>query len=303
MTLSRPKNFLSPWILAARPKTLPAAIAPVLIGIGISFFFGKLSLPAVLAALLCSIFIQIGTNYINDVVDFTRGHDTTERLGPLRVTQAGLLSPAQVWVGGITAFGLAAAAGLYLALIAGWPVILIGGASILAGISYSAGPYPLVNTGLADLFVLIFFGWVAVIGTVYVLTHSIAIEAWLGGLGAGVLTVNILVVNNIRDIVSDRAAGRKNIPVRFGRHGGEMEYLIMLVIAYLVPLTLLVRTGWQIWMLLPYVTLPAAVHNYRQLKHSPGGKHLNLALAQTAQLLFLYSLAMAAGFVFSRLLG
>ncbi|MCC6147127.1 MAG: 1,4-dihydroxy-2-naphthoate polyprenyltransferase [Anaerolineaceae bacterium] len=303
MTLGSLKDFLSPWVLAARPKTLPAAVAPVFIGIGISFFFGKLSLPAILAALLCSIFIQIGTNYINDVVDFTRGHDTTERLGPLRVTQAGLLSPTQVWIGGITAFSLAAAAGLYLALIAGWPVILIGAASILAGIVYSAGPYPLVNTGVADLFVLIFFGWVAVIGTVYVLTRSVPIEAWLGGLGAGVLTVNILVINNIRDIISDRAAGRKNIPVRFGRRGGEIEYLIMLVIAYLIPLTLAVHTEWRAWMLLPYVTLPVAIHNYQELKHSPGGKHLNLALAQTAQLLFLYSLAMAAGFVLNRLLG
>lgn len=294
------KNVLHPWILAARPKTLPAAISPVLIGIGISIFFGRFHLGAVLAALTCAIFIQIATNYINDVVDFTKGHDQSDRLGHLRVTQAGLLSPKQVWVGGITAFGIAIAAGIYLATIAGWSVIVIGAACILAGIAYSAGPMPLVNIGLADLFVLMFFGWAAVIGTVFVITLSVPLEAWLGGLAAGVLTMNILVVNNIRDIVSDRRAGRKNIPVIYGRRGGEIEYLIMLGIAYLTPLILFLIMGWQPWILLTYLTLPSAVKTYRELHTTPDGILLNIQLAKTAQLLFLYSCAMMAGFILSR---
>ncbi|NPV77158.1 MAG: 1,4-dihydroxy-2-naphthoate polyprenyltransferase [Anaerolineae bacterium] len=297
------KKTLQPWILAARPRTLPAAISPILIGIGISVFLGRFHLGAALAALICAICIQIGTNYINDVVDFTRGHDQSDRLGPLRVTQAGLLSPKQVWGGGIAAFGLAIAAGLYLAVVAGWPVILIGAACILAGIAYSAGPIPLVNTGLADLFVLIFFGWAAVNGTVFVLTLSVPIEAWLGGLAAGVLTVNILVVNNIRDIISDQRAGRKNIPVIYGRRGGEIEYLIMLGIAYLMPLALFLVMDWQPWILLTYLTLPAAIKAYLELHKTPDGKLLNVQLAKTARLLFLYSLAMAGGFVLSRWLG
>jgi len=293
-------HALQPWVLAARPKTLPAAISPILIGIGISVYLGRFHLGAALAAMACAVFIQIGTNYTNDVVDFTRGHDQSDRLGPLRVTQAGLLTPKQVWGGGIAAFGLAAAAGLYLTVIAGWPVILIGAASILAGLAYSAGPVPLVNTGLADLFVLIFFGWTAVVGTVFVITLSIPIESWLGGLAAGVLTVNILVVNNIRDIVSDRRAGRRNIPVIYGRQGGEIEYLIMMGIAYLTPLALCLIMGWQPWILLTYLTLPAAVKTYKELRKTPDGKLLNIQLAKTAQLLFLYSLAMAVGFMLSR---
>lgn len=291
---------LQPWVLAARPKTLPAAISPILIGIGISVYLGHFHIGAAIAALMCAVFIQIGTNYANDVVDFTRGHDQSDRLGPLRVTQAGLLTPKQVWGGGIAAFGLAVAAGLYLTVIAGWPVILIGAASILAGLAYSAGPVPLVNTGLADLFVLIFFGWTAVVGTVFVITLSVPIEAWLGGLAAGVLTVNILVVNNIRDIVSDRRAGRKNIPVLYGRQGGEIEYLIMLGVAYLTPLALFLIMGWQPCILLTYLTLPTAVKTYKELRKTPDGKLLNIQLAKTAQMLFLYSLAMAAGFMLSR---
>lgn len=301
--IQKVQNSLQPWILGARPKTLPAAISPILIGIGISIYYRHYRLGPSLAALICAIFIQIGTNYVNDVVDYLNGHDQSDRLGPLRVTQAGLLSPKQVIFGVILAYCIAAAAGLYLATVAGWVVLIIGAACMLAGLAYSTGPWPLVNNGLADLFVLVFFGFVAVVSTVFVITLSIPVEAWLGGLAAGVLTVNILVVNNIRDIKSDRRAGRKNIPVLYGRQAGEIEYSIMLVIAYLVPAVLFVVMGFQPWALLTFITLPLAIRNYQELRKTPDGKLLNIQLAKTAQILFIYSITMAAGFSLSFLLG
>ncbi len=296
-------NPIQPWILAARPKTLPAAISPILIGIGISIYYDHFKIGPALAALICAVFIQIGTNFVNDVVDFMHGHDQSDRLGPLRVTQAGLLSPKQVIGGGIAAFCVACAAGLYLASVAGWIVILIGAACILAGMAYSTGPAPLVNNGLADLFVLIFFGFVAVVSSVFVITLSIPIESWFGGLAAGVLTVNILVVNNVRDIASDKRAGRKNIPVRYGRRAGEIEYLVMQVTAYLVPAVLFVVMGFQPWGLFTYLTLPAAIRDNRNFRKTPDGKQLNLQLAKTGQLLFFYSLSMTAGFILARFAG
>ena len=304
MNLNKPsKNTLQPWILGARPKTLPAAISPVVIGIGISIYYHAFRPSPAIAALICAVFIQIGTNFTNDVVDFLHGHDQADRLGPVRVTQAGLLTPRQVIGGAVTAFSLAALAGLYLAITSGWIVILIGAACILAGLAYSTGPFPLVENGLADLVVLVFFGFVAVVSTVYVITLSLPVESWLGGLAAGVLTVNILVVNNVRDIVSDKRAGRKNIAVLFGRRAGETEYRIMQIIAYLVPIALFFVMGFQPWILVTYLTLPAAIRDYQNFRKTPSGKELNLQLGKTGQLLFFYGLAMTAGFILARFAG
>ncbi|NPV56057.1 MAG: 1,4-dihydroxy-2-naphthoate polyprenyltransferase [Anaerolineae bacterium] len=296
-------NSFQPWILGARPKTLPAAISPILIGIGIAVYYNSFRLAPALAALVCAIFIQIGTNYVNDVVDYLNGHDQTDRLGPLRVTQAGLLSSKQVIFGAVASFGVAIIAGLYLATVAGWIVLIIGAACILAGLAYSTGPAPLINNGLADLFVLVFFGFVAVVSTVFVITAFIPPESWLGGLAAGALSVNILVVNNIRDVVSDKRAGRKNIPVLYGRRAGEKEYLVMLAIAYLVPLAMFFILHLQPWVLVTYLTLPVAIKNFRELKRTPDGKLLNLQLAKTAQMVFVYSAVMTGGFLLGRFLG
>ena len=180
------------WVLGARPRTLPAASSPVLIGWGAALGLGQFRLMPALAALLCALLIQIAANLINDVVDFQKGTDTAERLGPLRVTQAGLLTPRQVWVGIAVIIGLAALTGLYLAFTAGPVVLIIGAACLLGAFAYTTGPFPLAKNGLGDLFALLFFGLVGVCGTVFVLVGKVPASAWWGGLGAGVQITNIL---------------------------------------------------------------------------------------------------------------
>jgi len=289
--------YIQRWWLGIRPRTLPAAIAPVLVGWGIVIGTKSSSfkiLPA-LVILFCSLLIQIGTNLVNDVVDFEKGIDTQERQGPTRVTQAGLLTPSQVRIGISITFGLAVVAGIYLFIIAGWPVLVIGAASILAGISYSTGPFPLAHNGLGDLFVLIFFGFVAVCGTVYVLCGSIPVIAWLSGFAVGGLTVNILVVNNIRDIETDRSAGRKTIPVVFGRLAAEIEYGIFFAVAFLMPEFLLLYHLSQIWILIPLVFLQYGFGVVRLMLSAKEGPMFNKALAKTSQLLLFFSILYAIG--------
>ncbi|HMD89041.1 MAG TPA: 1,4-dihydroxy-2-naphthoate polyprenyltransferase [Anaerolineaceae bacterium] len=290
-------SYIHRWWLGIRPRTLPAAIAPVLVGWGIVIGTNSSSFkifPA-LVILFCSVLIQIGTNLVNDVVDFEKGIDTQERQGPTRVTQSGLLTPSQVRAGVAITFGLAAAAGIYLFSIAGWPVLIIGAASILAGISYSTGPFPLAHNGLGDLFVLIFFGFVAVCGTVFVLYGSIPLIAWLSGLAIGGLTVNILVVNNIRDIETDRKSGRRTIPVVFGRLTAEIEYGIFFAIAFLMPEFLLLFHLSQIWILITLVSLQYGFGVVRTMLSAKEGPMYNKALAKTGQLLLYYSILYAIG--------
>jgi 1,4-dihydroxy-2-naphthoate octaprenyltransferase len=194
---------------------------------------------------------------------------------------------------------LAVLAGVYLTWIAGWPVIVIGLASLLAGAAYTAGPLPLAYNGLGDLFVMIFFGFVAVVGTVFVVSGQVPQAAWWVGAAVGALTVNILVVNNIRDIETDRRARRRNIPVVFGRKIAEWEYALMLGLAFTVPLLLLIR-GLSSWpVLLVFLTLPQGVKLLNTLRSGLEGPPLNRVLGQTAQLLFWYSLLLAAGLFLS----
>jgi len=294
-------NTIQTWIAAARPKTLPASISPVLVGIGIAL---KLHIfhPLTTVVILCvAILIQVSANLINDVIDFQHGTDTSARMGPLRVTQARLLTPHQVWKGVMIVLGITLLCGVYLATIAGLPVIIIGLACIIAAFAYSAGPAPLARYGLGDLFALVFFGLTAVCGTTYILTGRLPFSAWLGGLGAGVLVTNILVVNNVRDIESDRQAGRTNIPIRFGRQGGELEYTLMQAVAYLVPAAVLVFHLSSTWVLLTYLSLPGAIILNHKFRITPTGKGLNEILARTAQILLFYSFLLSLGFAFSAL--
>jgi 1,4-dihydroxy-2-naphthoate octaprenyltransferase len=291
-------TFFQRWWLAIRPKTLPAAIAPVILGWSIAYTTGRFNLLAALAALLIALLIQIGTNLVNDVVDFSRGADTEERTGPTRVTQTGLLTSRQVWIGVILSFGLAAMIGVYLVFIAGWPALIIGAASLLAGLAYTAGPFPLAYNGLGDLFVLIFFGYAAVGGTVFVTAGSLPHLTWFGATGTGVLTVNILVVNNIRDIETDRAAGRKNLPVVFGRRTAEWQYGLMLVIAYAIPFILVCKQLGSSWVLLPLITFPQGIKIWGTLRGGLSGKALNPMLGATAQVLLRYCVLLAIGLLF-----
>jgi 1,4-dihydroxy-2-naphthoate octaprenyltransferase len=288
-------SFTQRWVLAIRPKTLTAAVAPVILGWSIAAHTGSFSWGPALAALIASLMIQIGTNLVNDVVDFSKGADTEARTGPTRVTQTGLLTPKQVWLGVWFTFGIAALVGFYLIWHSGWIVLWIGLASLTAGILYTAGPYSLAYIGLGDLFVMIFFGFVAVCGTVFVSAGSLPALAWFGAAAAGALTVNILVVNNIRDIDTDRQAGRRNLAIVFGRKAAAWEYGVMLVLAYAVPPVLVCKDLAPVWVLVSLLSLPRGIKLWSILRGDMAGKALNPILGQTAQLLLVYCLLFGSG--------
>lgn len=249
-----------------------------------------------LAALLAALLLQIGSNLANDVFDFKKGADTAGRLGPLRVTQAGLLTPNQVMTGMALVFGLAALIGLYLIWVGGWPIVVIGLAAIVSAIAYTGGPFPLGYYGLGDLFVFIFFGLAAVIGTYYVQAGSVSPLAVWAAVPVGLLVVNILVVNNLRDLDTDRAAGKKTLAVRLGRRGAQAEYLLLLALAYFIPLLLWLLKLTPVWVLLACFSLPAARRPVRLIL-TEQGRSLNQALAGTARLALIYALLFSVGLV------
>ncbi len=282
------------WVTAARPKTLGAAIAPVLVGTAMALEAGVLHVPAALCALLGAVFIQIGTNFSNDYVDFLKGADTEDRKGPLRVTQAGWVTPQAMKTATIIAFGLAVLAGLYLIWRGGWPILLVGLVSIACGVLYTAGRYSLAYLGLADLFVLVFFGPVAVGGTYYVQALHVSPQVLLMGLGPGLLAVAILLVNNIRDVQEDRAAGKKTLIVRLGRRFGVGLYGLCVLGALAVVLTLVWQTGrW--WALATLLALPLAVPIVRKLAREENAFALNPLLGATGRLLLIYSVLFCIG--------
>jgi 1,4-dihydroxy-2-naphthoate polyprenyltransferase len=286
------------WWLAARPKTLPASLAGVVTGIAVALWEGRFRPFPALAALLVGLLLQIGSNLANDVFDFERGADTSGRHGPLRVTQAGLLTPAQVKRGMWVVFGLAGLLGVYLAWVAGWPVILIGVAAIASAIAYTGGPFPLGYYGLGDLFVFLFFGVAAVAGTYFVQAKMVSPAAWWMSVPIGLLVVDILVVNNLRDIDTDRAAGKFTLAVRFGAVGTRRQYLVCIAAAYLlIPLL-----AWSKVIppaaLLTWLSLPLAWRVTRTV-FTQGGRLLNPALANTGQLALVYSLLFLTGMLVS----
>jgi 1,4-dihydroxy-2-naphthoate octaprenyltransferase len=283
-----------PWLLAARPKTLPASAAPVLLGSACAFAAGSFRLGPALAALAGALLIQIGTNYANDVGDFERGTDTNTRVGPTRVTQAGLLSPRAVKIGAAVVFGAAALIGVYLTAVAGWPVLVIGAASILAGLAYTAGPFPLSHRGWGEPFVLVFFGFVAVAGTAYVQALQVPPSAWWGGLIAGAFSTAILVVNNTRDHATDRAAGRGTIPARFGKRAGVVELAVFLVLGYLGTIGMVIAQTAPPHVLLACATAPLAFGIARTVASSDDGPTLNKVLARTGALLLLHAVLLSA---------
>lgn len=288
------------WWLAIRPRTLPAASSPVLLGLAIALGEGEFHILPGLVTLVCALLLQILANLVNDVADFQKGTDTSGRLGPTRVTQSGLLTPRQVWLGAGVVGLLAAAGGGYLAWVGGWPILAVGAASILLAVLYTVGPYALEDFGLGDLFALLFFGLVAVGGTVYIQLGRLTPLSWMGGLGAGALVTAVLVVNNVRDIESDRRAGRKNIPVLWGRKAGEMEYAAMLLLAGLVPV-ITWAAGWaNAWVLLPLLSLPRAYYLLKQMRSLPAGPGFNRLLAQTAQYVLIYCALFGAGVLLAK---
>ena len=280
------------WILAARPATLTAAFVPVAVGTAVAWAEGGVRWGAALAALVGAFLLQIGTNFANDLFDHEKGADTEERVGPVRAAQAGLLTTAQLRRGTVLAFVAATLVGLYLAWVAGPLVVVLGLLAIASGIAYTGGPYPLGYHGLGDVFVMLFFGFVAVAGTAFVQLGSIPPLAWWASIPVGSLATAILVVNNVRDRETDVRAGKRTLAVRFGRRAGVAEYMLLLIAAYLVPAALAWRCA-DPWQLLPWLTLPWALVLTRQLLRLEGGA-LNATLAGTARLLLVHGVLFAA---------
>lgn len=295
-----PVSRLSVWILAARPKTLWASVAPVIVGTSVAFRDGLVHWPSALAALLGAILIQIGTNLANDLFDHQRGTDTPDRLGPLRVTQSGLATPTQVRNAMILIFSLSFLVGIYLVSRGGWPIVWVGVLSIAAAILYTGGPYPFGYYGWGDFFVFIFFGPVAVVGTYFVQAHSTTQSVWLSSIPMGCLATAILVINNLRDIDTDRRAGKKTLAVRLGRFKSVGEYTFMLLVAIAVPLVMVLLGIATIWLLVSSIVIvafvPMILKSLRsQVEPMKSGVILNDLLARTARAKLVYAIAFAVG--------
>jgi len=282
------------WVGAARLRTLPAAVVPVAVGTAVARAAGAIAWGPALAALAGSLAIQIGTNFANDVFDAERGADGPDRIGPVRAVSAGLISAAAMKRAMGIAFAVAAAFGAYLAWVGGWPIVVLGLASIASGIAYTGGPWPLGYHGLGDVFVLGFFGFAAVCGTAYVqLGHVPALAVW-ASIPVGALATAILVVNNLRDRATDVRAGKRTLAVRLGPRATLAEYAALLVLAYAVPLALALGGG-RAWVALPLATAPLALARLRDLAGATGAAAFNGCLAATAQLLLLHGALFAAG--------
>lgn len=281
--------------MAARPRTLPAAVAPVLVGTALAWSEGSLDWLAFAAALLGALFIQVGTNLSNDYSDARRGADTEERLGPVRVTAGGLVPPRQVLIATYASFGLAVLFGIYLIAVAGPVLLLIGAASILAGVLYTGGPRPYGYEGLGEVFVFTFFGLVAVTGSYYVQRLSLEWEAFALAVPVGLLASAILVVNNVRDLDTDRQAGKRTLAVRLGRERTRHLFTAMIALAYATALVPWLFGSLGPWVLLILLTLPIAIPLVRTVSTHSDGPTLNEALARTGMLEFAFCVLLSAG--------
>lgn len=287
----------NPWIIAFRPKTLPAAVAPVLIATAMAYGHGLHDLTMAVLAAFAALTIQIGTNLANDYFDFIKGADTPERVGPTRVTQAGLIAPSHMCNAMVVVFALSGLTCLALVAHAGWVIAIIGVVSILSGIFYTAGPRPLGYLGLGEVFVLVFFGPVAVAGTYYVQALEFNWAVVLAGLAPGFLSVAILAVNNLRDRETDRRVHKNTLAVRFGKEFAVYEYMVSVVIAGLVPVAVFALTGEQPWSLMASSILFFALPVFKTVLTQQDGPSLNGALASTGKLLLFYSVIYSIGWI------
>ncbi len=294
--MSDNSRALHNWMLAIRPRTLPAALAPVAIGSAVALAENAFRLLPALASLAGALLLQIAVNLANDYFDFKSGVDTAERLGPVRVTQSGLIAPAAVRGAMLATLAAAALVGIYLVGVGGWPIVLIGLASLGGVLGYSGGPYPLASRGLGDLCVFVFFGPVAVIGTHYVQALAFSATAMVMSLPPGLLITAVLVVNNLRDIDTDRAAGKRTLAVMIGASRTRCEYAVLVGLAYLTPAIAFLAGRYPATILLPLLTLPLAARCTR-LIFTADGRDLNDGLGRTAMLALVFSLLLAAGLV------
>lgn len=284
------------WVEAARPKTLPAAIIPVLLGTALAEAHQTEDYGRAAVCLIFALLVQIGTNFANDYFDFVQGADTPARVGPRRAVAAGLVTPAQMRNATWLVFALAFAVGLLLVRDGGWMLLPIGVVSILCGLAYTGGPYPLAYNGLGDLFVFIFFGLVAVGATFYVQVHALTADVWLVAAAAGLLAANILVVNNYRDAETDARAGKRTLVVRWGKQAAVVQYVGSMLVALAVPPVLL-KLGYHWPVLLPLLLLPGAVIYTRRLAGSREPAQQIELLGSTARFLAAFGLLLSAGLV------
>jgi 1,4-dihydroxy-2-naphthoate polyprenyltransferase len=283
-------------MLAIRVPTLSAAVVPVLVGTALAMRDYRAS-PLIFAVTLCAaLLIQIGTNLTNDLFDFQKGADTGARLGPVRVVQAGLLSQKQVAAAGVISFGAAMLLGVYLVKVGGWPILAAGLAAVASGIAYTGGPWPLGYHGLGDVFVFVFFGVVAVVGTFYLQSGVVTGAALTASFPVAMLVTAILVVNNLRDIDTDRKAGKRTLAVRFGREATRLQYSILVLGAYLIAVAMWLGRANSAWVILPWLTLPLGIRLVRAVWRDEGAA-LNAVLRQTAALHLAFGVLLAAGFL------
>ena len=281
--------------MAARPRTLPAAVAPVLVGTSLAIRYGTFHPLAFIAALLGAMLIQVGTNLSNDYSDARRGADTDERIGPVRVTAGGLVPPRQVLVATYLTFGAAVLCGVYLIAVAGWALLAVGAASILAGVLYTGGPRPYGYEGLGEVFVFLFFGIVAVAGSYFVQRHNLPWEAFVLAVPVGLLIAGILVVNNIRDIDTDRRAGKRTLAVRLGRERARVLFAAIIAVAFVSSWVPWFAGALSPWLFLTAAATPLAVGVVQTVRTHSDGPSLNGALARSAQLALLFCLLLCAG--------
>ncbi len=284
------------WFLAIRPKTLTAALIPIGVGFSLSYLWEGQVRPGLTFLALCSaLLIQIGTNFINDALDFKKGADTAERMGPQRATQSGWISPVRVWWGGIFCFFLATVFALPLVLAAGWPLILIGILSLMAGYAYTGGPYPLAYVGLGDLFVLIFFGWVAVGGIYFLNTGHWSLPAFVAGSQIGLLATVLIAINNFRDARTDRKVHKRTLAVRWGAVFSRYEIAVLAFLPFLGGIYWLMH-GFTWAAFLPLLSLPLAIRLVRRIFGTEPGPVYNQFLAQSAALHLLFGILLSWGF-------
>jgi 1,4-dihydroxy-2-naphthoate octaprenyltransferase len=291
------KSNIIIWLEAARPKTLWASVAPVVIGVAMAYADGGLDLLVAILTLLSAMMIQIGTNYANDYYDYKKGADTTERIGPVRATAAGLVKPVVMRRAFVIAFTISVLTGLYLIGHGGWPILIVGVLSILLGILYTGGPFPIGYKGLADGFVLLFFGPVAVGGTYYLQMLDINLNVILAGLSPGLISMALLSVNNLRDIHTDKKAGKKTLAVRFGIFFVRAEYLVSIFGACIMPLILLIINPDHPYSLFAILVLLYALPTIKDVLFKDVSPELNATLADTGKILLVYSLVFSLGWI------
>jgi 1,4-dihydroxy-2-naphthoate octaprenyltransferase len=290
------QNKIQSWILASRPKTLPAAVVPVLVGSSLAYNQGKFYPLYSFVALICSLLIQIGTNFTNDLYDHLKGADTEKRKGPIRVLAAGLISVREMKIAITLVFSLTFLLGLYLVYVTDWNIFIIGVFSIIAGLAYTAGPYPLAYHGLGDLFVFLFFGIVGTMGTYYLHHQEFTVLSFLVSLPVGALITNILIVNNYRDVDEDKQAGKNTLAVKLGKEFSRYEFIFFLLTAFFVPFVLYFKFNFNGTIFLPYLSLPVAIILVKMIFNFQG-QQLNKTLEVSAKYSALYGLLFSVGMI------